>query len=284
VFNELCAVKPIGSFGGALPDLEIIEELDKLLLRPSFTRIWVLQEVYMAKSVRIQCGRAYAPLYVLSRCVWGYNDSTRITTGNVPFALRMDFYRHEYALPTECNSAECLWEVLAKTRHLLATDPRDRIFALRAFLPHESQPLGQMISYDQNTETIFTAAAVFLRPHIGPSLLLATRHPHSLNMPSWVPDWSENTSTHIAWGIRRPFDDDSDRSIESHDENALEEHDGAYLGKNLRVRAGQCGDGSCEDSHIVLYVKGVRHSCIATLGVYSTSKKQKIYVSTRFNK
>lgn len=275
VFKELHEIELFGSSGRALPSIEIVQELDNILLRPWFTRVWVLQEVYVAKSVVIQCGSAHASLGVLTALVWGHHRITRITTIKVPFVLRpgsrseMRLVGSTYTWGREV--AIHLWKVLAETRYFLATDPRDRIFALRAFIPYNGPEIDQMMRYDRSTETVFTDVAVFLLPHVKLLLLLAARFPHSLNMPSWVPDWSQNTYSHIWWAIGYTLDDlydrfVSERSIEPTLERASKIHNNSYLGRSFTLKYVKCGVGSCQESHAVLYVQGLSCSRIVSLG------------------
>ncbi|KAI4941900.1 hypothetical protein J4E91_010450 [Alternaria rosae] len=51
--------------------------------------------------------------------------------------------------------------------------------------------IDYLIDYTQSLEELFEHVAEFLLPVLGIRILAATRHPHKLDMPSWMPDWSK---------------------------------------------------------------------------------------------
>jgi hypothetical protein len=75
----------------------------------------------------------------------------------------------------------------------LATDYRDRVFALKTLVGSKEPELEFLIDYTQSFEETFTQVAQFLLPVLGLRMLVAIRHAHLRIMPPWVPDWSQNT-------------------------------------------------------------------------------------------
>jgi hypothetical protein len=52
--------------------------------------------------------------------------------------------------------------------------------------------MDYLVDYAQSLEDCFTQVARFLLPVLGLKILTAVRHPHNMDMPSWIPDWSQN--------------------------------------------------------------------------------------------
>ncbi|KAF2676828.1 hypothetical protein K458DRAFT_481669 [Lentithecium fluviatile CBS 122367] len=192
VFEELAEADRVLSQGEDCdrppPSSTIVQGLETLFQRPWFKRVWVLQEVFMSRSsTTFMCGSASASMRALHLCIGGYND-TRVTRNPRPLALDLaDHFRPEFRTPQFT-----LWNLLFESRTCLATDPRDRVFALRSLIGHRQSELDFLINYVKSIEEIFIETAMFLLPVLGLQILTATRHPHEMDMPSWIPNWYEN--------------------------------------------------------------------------------------------
>ncbi|KAF2125227.1 HET-domain-containing protein [Dothidotthia symphoricarpi CBS 119687] len=167
----------------------IIEQLEILIQRPWFKRVWVLQEVHNMKgSITFMCGSSSASGKALEGCLFGYRYAL-VTDQPYPCAIGL-----MTSSPNTHSTAQyCLWNLLYESRDCLATDPRDKVFALRSLINQNRSHMDSLINYFKSVEEIFTETALFLLPVIGLRLLTAVRHPHELNTPSWIPDWSQCT-------------------------------------------------------------------------------------------
>lgn len=176
-----------------------LDALEELMQRPWFRRIWVVQEVYCSnrETLTVMCGRAEAPWTVLREYAEGYKDSGRNPRQAVPV---------QFHLSGRCYGQD-IWFNLCRlaiiTRSCLATDPRDRLFALKALLDEPQDEMDRLIDYSKSVEHVFAEFARNLFSRIGIYILRLTRHPHSRTMASWMPDWSQNT--HIQLGVPFPF-------------------------------------------------------------------------------
>jgi len=179
----------------------IIQELDILLARPYFSRIWVIQEVFMARSTLVMCGSCSVPLRALMDCIYGYLE-TRVTAQRIPAVLSGLLQDCDYTT----NPRGTLWYLLARTRNCISTDPRDGIFALKGLMLSGAHELDSFVDYDHSVELVFTNVTEYLLPCVQLWFLLAIRHPHPIreNFPSWVPDWSSNSLPRIPWFIGDP--------------------------------------------------------------------------------
>jgi hypothetical protein len=191
LFAELAAVDETLSLGEHpfhSPPSDAIVELDALYDLPWFKRVWVLQEVCAKKSVMFMYGSAIASSRAIKALHYGYKN-TSVTKAVIPLPLR---WIHAISCPFFSRPQINLWQLLFWSRDCLATDPKDKVFALKSLTGVGQSELNSLIDYKQSVEDCFTQVATFLLPVLGLRLLLAVRHPHRLKMPSWAPDWSQS--------------------------------------------------------------------------------------------
>ena len=168
------------------PKEMVSQELASLFERPWFRRVWVLQEAHVNK-VLFMCGSTAASWSALVECLWGYQDH------EIP-ALA---FRMQWRKPVIYSDARfTLWGLLYDSRHCLATDPRDKVFALRSLMGNQKAELDKLVDYTRSVEQTFIRTAEFLLPALGLHLLTAVRHPHSFLMPSWIPDFAQHLPLH----------------------------------------------------------------------------------------
>jgi len=183
LFNELAEAdkskKLTGKYTRPWPNDRIIQELDCLYRRPWFSCTWVIQEVVANPSVRIMCGTHQSSWAALDACGWGYSNN-RVDAKEDPPILRINCPEQlqDYKLPSGLRS------ILLDTRSLIASDPRDRVFALLNLLGSDLDIRGQLIDYSQSIEVIFTRVGKLLLSQVGLKLLTAARYGHAREMPS----------------------------------------------------------------------------------------------------
>jgi len=191
LLDELAEVISILKSGADLvrspPCSAILRQLENLFEDPWFKRTWVLQEVHGKDCVTIMYGSAAIPFVAIRKLYSGYT-STRATRISWPLPLDI-MISH----PIEFHTSQFrLWNLLYKSRECLATNPRDRVFALKALVGSRQSEMDYLVDYTQSVEQCFKQVATFLLPVVGLRILTATRHPHDLGMASWIPDWSQN--------------------------------------------------------------------------------------------
>jgi hypothetical protein len=230
--------------GRPVPNAELVHELDDLLHRPWFSRIWVIQEVYVAKEVMMMCGTSHGSMLALYECIFGYRNN-RVTRSIAPISVYITDHTSSESV-TEGDTAGSIWRLLSRTRECGATDPRDKIFALKALVADDRQELDKFVDYSWSVETLFKKVTMFLLPCVKIWLLLAVRHPHTLKMPSWMPDWSGNSDPNDTW-----YDGAVPRA------SSKEEFTICHL---------RCSHRECNHQHGVLRVRGIQYSRISYLG------------------
>jgi hypothetical protein len=199
LFEELAAAEELINDNGdsdlPYPERAIICELEKLFGHPWLERVWVLQEVCAKGSVTFMCGSASTSFGALTSLYFGYLRATMVTTEEWPLPL-------EWILrpPEEFATPELtLWHLLYSSQDCQATDPRDRIFALKSLVGSKQSKMDFLVNYRQSVEECFAQVGEFLLPVLRLQLLTAVRHPHNMKMPSWNPDWSQNHPLNLSF-------------------------------------------------------------------------------------
>ncbi|KAK0707764.1 heterokaryon incompatibility protein-domain-containing protein [Lasiosphaeris hirsuta] len=126
-----------------------------LLGRPYFWRVWILQEIALARKATLVC---------------------------VPLAL-------SFVAP-EFRSIEELPRLLDISSFCEATDPRDKVYALLG-LATGTEGYGFLPDYDIDLEEVYVKTAILIVASCGPLALLTRtvcRRSISPALP-WVPDW-----------------------------------------------------------------------------------------------
>ncbi|EEU36345.1 uncharacterized protein NECHADRAFT_86875 [Fusarium vanettenii 77-13-4] len=153
----------------------------KLLSRPWFSRLWVLQEIFMSASADVICGHKSVPWACFRRLAkWNPQNSLQ----KIPLVMSVSSYR-----TIQDPSIQDFFRLLCNTRDCGCKDPRDRIFALFSMGPEDLHK-SLNIDYQESTETVFTNTAIYLINSIGLDALCGVGgREGSSSLPSWVPDW-----------------------------------------------------------------------------------------------
>ncbi|EUC41293.1 hypothetical protein COCMIDRAFT_40509 [Bipolaris oryzae ATCC 44560] len=212
LFNELTAadelLRQTGGCDRPCPSEEIVQELQTFYQRPWFKRVWVLQEVFSKASVTIICGSSSVSFDALKELHFGYHSNHNVTDRAWPLPLKLIYLAPEHYSTTEF----CLWNRLYESRNCLATDSRDKIFALKSLTGPGQSKMEHLIDYTQTAEQIFTNVAIFLLPVLGLRIFTAIHHPHKRNMPSWIPDWTQDDPLHFYYFVVESLEDTFDRA------------------------------------------------------------------------
>jgi hypothetical protein len=176
--------------------------LGRLLKRAWFHRLWIIQEVVVARRVSLRCAGetiAWNTLAEVVSALFGNGMTHLLTTGthdddSLPPAMvgvRNILSVYSFRMRRESGSPIRLQSQLLECRVFGATNPRDRIFALRGFVTDGDDP-ALFPDYKSTTEAVFTRCAKRLLARDGSLELLhgaGIGFPRSLTeLPSWVPD------------------------------------------------------------------------------------------------
>lgn len=181
-----------------------IDSTQRVLQRPWFRRVWVLQEAALNDNVTFYCGRNSISKQVL----WAGTQATTILANE--FYARNNTMAHSaptganfisrrtlnFTAQAKTNSYSLELLLMEVTSNLgvcayQATDPRDRIFAMRGFLS-DSAASAVPTNYTKSCGEVYieVAEAILSQSHTL-DILYAISGPKNVRaLPSWVPDWS----------------------------------------------------------------------------------------------
>ena len=165
--------------------------------RSYFERVWIIQEVVVAKNATVFCGSfslAFDMLNVAVQRMTGsgfYPFST--ATSNVTYLGIWRRYVLEMAAPDREENLDL--RLVMDSRDRSATNLRDKIYSLRG-IANSALAAGITVDYNKSVEQVYTDYAKH-QLNIRPDLLVLSavirrhRTMASLQLPSWVPDWSQ---------------------------------------------------------------------------------------------
>lgn len=196
---------------------ELIAGLQDILKRPYWSRIWIVQEVTMAKKITFTCGKdtvAYDALHHALRLLRNFRlwqqlklgrDATRPSCVREDSGLRSRVIDTNPSRPIDllkisrAEGAMPMMYLLRRLQLFTATDSRDRVFALLG-IATDARELEVKPDYSKSCEEVYTGLARILLRHGYFDVLSHCIHePHdgtssSLHMQTWVPDWSRKTT------------------------------------------------------------------------------------------
>ncbi|KAK1596663.1 heterokaryon incompatibility protein-domain-containing protein [Colletotrichum navitas] len=179
----------------------------RLFRRTYFHRVWIIQEVVLAKNAIVLCGshatswgHLEALSHFLSTSSWSSHFSAlslddpspgpcHHTTPAVLKANKVSRREERYA--------EALTSSLVRCRHFKATDPRDKVYALLGLVGLGGKVIDkpglQPVYGSRTVESAYISAATQILKDSDDLLLLycieGEAFQYSPELPSWVPDW-----------------------------------------------------------------------------------------------
>jgi Heterokaryon incompatibility protein (HET) len=169
--------------------------LDAIFWRPWFTRIWIVQEITVAKRAAVLCGEdsiLWPNLVVVANYI--YWRSVNVLTGVDPTRV-MPLHQLRYWSPP--GEEMSLLTLLIGFRRSLSTNPVDKVYALLGLATGSANP-AIIPDYKLSPADVFQDVAVgFLLKSL--DILSVVGDPGwkmIYSMPSWVPDWSGQLREH----------------------------------------------------------------------------------------
>ncbi|KAF7952460.1 uncharacterized protein EAE97_001957 [Botrytis byssoidea] len=187
-----------------------VTALKKMLQRPYWKRVWILQEVTLPPIVTMQCGHELLPFSVVGVFAYIMQDIQKeyhsgfwssfvhdlIPTDTDTISLiQWTFYRMLKSVDYEKDEAPHLLHHLYASISLESTDPRDQIFALLGLPGFEKYRSLVRPSYIKSTSEVFSEAArIMIEEENNLDAIVFARSLRlccsNLPLPSWVPDWT----------------------------------------------------------------------------------------------
>lgn len=165
------------------------DAIAELVRRPYFERVWIIQELAKADWRRILCGNRACPwtgLEMALKQMWDHLPAS----SQVLMEALMSFRRRE-RLGRLAVPRMLLMQALLDSRRSLATEPRDKIYALLGMTRDggEAVPAPHYNGCDAHIYTDVARHFITKQGHTA-AILLAPRTEGRAGLPSWVPNWS----------------------------------------------------------------------------------------------
>ncbi|KAI0192600.1 heterokaryon incompatibility protein-domain-containing protein [Xylaria flabelliformis] len=179
------------------PRQNIVNELEHLLKRPWFSRIWVVQEAMRSLHITFMCGHDVATFKALMSCLYRYQQNKR-AFNRFPAPLEFCDSHYKYLLSEEeLTPVQRLYLLMAGAESCESTEVKDRIFALTPLIANRPPRLEKLIDYNRTVNDLFYNFSRLLLSECGLAILWMIRQPRSKKdhfedrLPSWVPDWGK---------------------------------------------------------------------------------------------
>ena len=199
-FKILQAIDPSSSSYGHIIRLIAADRhnaLAKLLGRSWFRRIWVVQEMVCAQKAIITCGNhemEWERFLDVARTIRELGEFAAIRDRSVYNALLTLSCIRRRRRGQEQGEKNELVELLYNYRSCLASDPRDKIFALVGITRRRIAP-ACIPDYSKGVLEVYRNLAMhFIITEQNPDVLVHCAYivgSKSPILPSWVPDWSQ---------------------------------------------------------------------------------------------
>jgi hypothetical protein len=200
----------------------VMAKLSKFINGEYWTRTWILQELTLAQSILVCCGRETADLRSitelgqyfenkvaqaeslsdLAEC-WPYIRAA--LSGHVTQRV---LYSAEDLASLGQGTKESLLDVLENSRHYHGcTDPRDMLYS-RLALASDATTLIPHPDYTITVEEVYKRFATNFIVLTGSLKVITFANSTKMDLPSWVPDWSFKQRP---WDVSKEFTKLSDQ-------------------------------------------------------------------------
>ncbi|KAK5120826.1 hypothetical protein LTR85_005893 [Meristemomyces frigidus] len=168
-----------------------LQSVKRLLQAPYFQRAWVIQEVAKAQEVDVWCGNESQPLDAFSAAAAIVGQKLSEGGDSLTLLKTLADFRKEERQSRIGVARMLLSEALVRSKDSLATDPRDKIYAMLG-LTLDGAEIVPTPNYIQSSKEAFLQATVGMVVTQGQSaiMLLARGNTTENHRPSWVPDWA----------------------------------------------------------------------------------------------
>ena len=170
----------------ATPLRKLRPQIFAFFRREYWARVWIIQEIAVSKKITILCGSDIVPWYGLSEFLAMVGKEKSLLYSNLPHVQHLRLTREAYTH----NKLPSLLQVLAQSSSSLATDHRDKVFALFALSSdahhYVVQPSYQWTEFETCLE--LTRSAIIHKRSLDIVLTASHDTPLSSVLPTWVPD------------------------------------------------------------------------------------------------
>jgi hypothetical protein len=173
----------------------------KLLSRDWFKRIWILQEIALAKEIRVSCGGETTTWTALMAVLSKLKEKNKLPA-EYRAAWNLETFRKEYQRNGPQKGVD-IHTAMVQSRQCDTTNLKDKVYALLGVCPELAHVMGEP-NYKLSVAVVWTRAqrACFSgRLTINALYLVSVGERSEKDVPSWVPDLSTGLKT---WPRRPP--------------------------------------------------------------------------------
>ena len=163
----------------------------RLLSRPYWARVWIIQELAAASDIIVLCGTHKLSWEVFSDVA--ITPKAGVSEIEIEDLSRRLQSLHQFRTDKLSGTAINFLDALYRSRSALSTNPRDKLYALLG-LAYDSEIFIPEPNYGLSVEQIFIDFAKMLVRKGLPLDFIYLRSSHRRvpnSLPSWVVDWSE---------------------------------------------------------------------------------------------
>ena len=171
-------------------DDETWKSVGNLLRQPWFERLWIWQEIRLARDADLFCGSEGVPWESLRRAILYLRRAS--APGNLSHLIERCWNLGNYQ-DSVAGVFDNLDYILASARSASCSDPRDKIFAVLS-LAGDHQTCGLNPDYSKPAETVFLDLVLHYTSNLQSLRILAQCElrddTSGMKLPTWVPDWT----------------------------------------------------------------------------------------------
>ena len=166
------------------------KSLGHLLSRPWFERLWIWQEVRLAREAYLSCGNEGLPWESLRRAIFYLRPAPKPAGLGHLIGCCYDLVSYgDYV----AGAFDSLDVILGYTKFASCSDPRDKIFAVLS-LARKDDTRGLDPDYAKSAEAVFQDLVLHYAFNLQSLQILAhcelRDDTGGMKLPTWVPDWT----------------------------------------------------------------------------------------------
>jgi hypothetical protein len=174
--------------------------LNSLLNRSWFSRVWVVQELAFSKDSNVRCGDREIPWVTIANAARAIHEAQLVVVlgDGYKHVCRLRAFQEQIATKEELS----LVTLLLANQGCLATDPRDKIFAMLGMAtdviqPDRAEGLPIWPNYSKSVAEVFTEFTKSCLDYFDTLDILAAKiwEVDGLKLPSWVPNWGKGSQS-----------------------------------------------------------------------------------------
>ncbi|KAI0392360.1 HET-domain-containing protein [Xylariaceae sp. FL0594] len=247
----------------------------RLFSRSYWSRCWVIQEICRARVSVIVCGKRYMHWGTMMKRLDRLGTSIPAQYAQYLIApLRHMRYRDQNRFRADTETG--LIPLLIASRKSLASDPRDKLFALLS-LAKDGRVLVPTPNYSQTVEQVFysTAKCTISEHDRTDVILLAHRTRGARRLPSWMPVWANMHCRPPPWVVNCLDQPRPRLATYNRIRDGVLEVRGSYLEKISHIldMASFDDNAGCQDRDTAVYATSASVVYSLCVGVMSGDEK-----------